>query len=529
MADKKFVDADFVRVRSQPNSERTAFHLYFGDEVVIESIQNGWTKIIAPARATQAGEAISGFVKGEVPVRATAILKASMIDVQQGDGMVLETPSGKIILIDGGDNQLFARHLAARFRARLTTRENPLPVEAIIVTHGDADHFAGLTEIRKSETLTGSRQHKRVFIHPKRILHNGIVKGPGNLAERAQLGATVEDAQGKTFITTLYEDIRQSPVAARNLPFKTWISTIDHWSQQHGPVEMRRAGLDKNPAQLFDFLQEDGIKIELHGPEVERVTPPGGQPVGGLRFLKEPPKTALLHELEQEDSGSLSASHTINGHSVAFRLNYGNVRFLFTGDLNKESMARLEARLTQRDLEAEILKTPHHGSADFDLAFLRKVRPVVSLISSGDESARKEYIHPRSTLMNALGAASRNDTGLVFCTELTAFFEYRDACYTRDGLKKFFKNHTKTSFTKQELEALFTGEAAGPSDGEPAFFAGFDRTQFGLIEIRTDGERVLIFTHSGKDEVFEAYRFLVKKTSNGRRTVTFADVVVRAG
>lgn len=528
MSDKKYVDADFVRVRNQPGDTRTAFHLYFGDEVVIESVQNGWSKITAPNRATEEGVAISGFVKGPVPVRVTPILKASMIDVQQGDGMVLETPSGKIILIDGGDNQLFARHLAARFRARHTTQDNPLPVEAIIVTHGDADHFAGLTEIRKSETLTGSRQHKRIFIYPKRILHNGLVKGPGNLAERAQLGNTVQDAQGYTFITTLYEDIRQSPEATRNQPFRTWIETIGHWSQ-HGPIEMRRAGLDKKTAQVFDFFKADDIKIELHGPETERVTQPGGQAVDGLRFLSEPPKTALLHEIEQESGGSLSASHTINGHSVAFRLTYGNVRFLFTGDLNKEAMARMEARLSKSDLEAELLKTPHHGSAEFDLAFLRKVRPIVSLISSGDESARKEYIHPRATLMNALGAASRNDTGLVFNTELVAFFEYRDACYTRNELKNFFKNHAKSSFTKQELANLFTGEAAGPSDGEPFFFSGFERTQFGLIEIRTDGERVLVFTHSGKDDVFEAYRFTVMKAANGRRTVQFADEVVRAG
>lgn len=528
MSDKKYTDADFVRVRRQPNDNRTAFHLYFGDEVVIDSTQNGWTKITAPARATDDGAAISGYVKGEVPVRNTPILKASMIDVQQGDGMVLETPSGKVILIDGGDNQLFARHLAARFRARQTTRDNPLPVEAIIVTHGDADHFAGLTEIRHSETLTGPRQHKRIFIHPKKILHNGLVKGPGNLAERAQLGATVQDAQGNTFITALYEDIRQSPQTARNQPFQTWIDTLEHWSQ-HGPIEMRRAGLDKNTAQVFDFLQEDGIKIELHGPETGRVTLPGGQVTNGLRFLSEPPKTALLHELEHEAGGALSASHTINGHSIAFRLTYGNVRFLFTGDLNKEAMARMEARLSQRDLESEFLKTPHHGSADFHLNFLKKVRPIVSLISSGDESARKEYIHPRATLMNALGAASRNDTGLVFCTELTAFFEFRDACYSREGLKSFFKNHAKASFTKQELTKFFTGEASGPTDGEPFFFSGFERTQFGLIEIRTDGERVLVFTHSGKDEVFEAYRFTVKKAANGRRTVQFAAEVVRVG
>ncbi len=55
------------------------------------------------------------------------------------------------------------------------------------------------------------------------------------------------------------------------------------------------------------------------------------------------------------------------------------------------------------------------------------MRPVVSLISSGDESADKEHIHPRATLVSALGKVSRGETGIVLCTELAAFFAMRDA------------------------------------------------------------------------------------------------------
>ena len=40
------------------------------------------------------------------------MLKVNFVDVQQGDGAVIESPDGKVILIDGGDNQLFARYLA---------------------------------------------------------------------------------------------------------------------------------------------------------------------------------------------------------------------------------------------------------------------------------------------------------------------------------------------------------------------------------------------------------------------------------
>ncbi len=53
----------------------------------------------------------------------------------------------------------------------------------------------------------------------------------------------------------------------------------------------------------------------------------------------------------------------------------------------------------------------------------------------------------------------------------------------------------------------------------------FERTNFGIIHLRTDGERVLVFTHSGKRGMNEAYRFTVKM-ENGERVVEFADEVV---
>ena len=49
-------------------------------------------------------------------------------------------------------------------------------------------------------------------------------------------------------------------------------------------------------------------------------------------------------------------------------------------------------------------------------------------------------------------------------------------------------------------------------------YFGFERTSFGIIQIRTDGKRVLVFTHSGKETLKEAYRFTV----NDDHTVSFA-------
>jgi hypothetical protein len=58
-----------------------------------------------------------------IPANENRVLKVNFVDVQQGDGAVIESPDGKIILVDGGDNQLFARYLAARFRN--TTEAKP--------------------------------------------------------------------------------------------------------------------------------------------------------------------------------------------------------------------------------------------------------------------------------------------------------------------------------------------------------------------------------------------------------------------
>ena len=126
-----------------------------------------------------------------VPREQNQVLKVNFVDVQQGDGSIIESPDGKTILVDGGDNQLFARYPAARFRG--TSLEKPKLIDCVLITHGDADHFSGLVEIHKSETH--NNKLKRIFIYPERVYHNGLVKRPATkankpIADRDLLGPT---------------------------------------------------------------------------------------------------------------------------------------------------------------------------------------------------------------------------------------------------------------------------------------------------------------------------------------------------
>ena len=514
MTDIRYIDKDFVRF-TFPGSDGSEQHaiLAFGDKVDV--LQEGAGGTPSRVRALELFDgALQGTVKGK-PFRSRdkGVLKFSMVDVQQGDGMVLETPPDsndetRLVFIDGGDNKLFARHVAARYRHRQSSAPNPLPVDLILITHGDADHFEGLVDIRRSESERGISDRKRLFIHPRRVYHNGLVKGPTGTPLLERLGRTV-NTSGTPMIVDLYDDPRDAPATSQNGPFKQWATALSHW-EARGPITFTRIAHGMDADALFGFLGS-AVKVEIQGPFTSNVTD-AGQSKDALPFLHEPPSSALIHL--EEGTGGLSStfsdSHTINGHSIAFRLTYGNVRFNFTGDLNQESMARMRDRIGLDELEAEILKAPHHGAADFDFNALKAMRPVVSLISSGDESANKEHIHPRATLVSALGKVSRGDTGIVLCTELAAFFAMRAHSHQRPRIAKFYDGDEATTITRADLRKFYNATRRSKEDEEalPSFFA-FERTNFGIIHIRTDGERVLVFTHSGKQGMRESYRFTV--------------------
>jgi beta-lactamase superfamily II metal-dependent hydrolase len=462
------------------------------------------TGVITPPKGTRVQDLI-------VRIEDSPILKVDFVDVQQGDGSVIMTPKGKTILVDGGDNQLFARYLAGRFnRFDRTSIDKPREIECILVTHGDADHFAGLVKIHDSETIGNENDWRRLVISPQRVYHNGLVKRPSEDANKKRvpdeklLGATkVVGKEPKTFrvITGLEEDLLKPSLEKQmNKPFREWRHALNEYNKRRTEkIEFRR--LEKGMDDAFDFVTEDepDLKFEVLGPLMSKT---GG--VTGLKFLGDPPRGPRLGkdvlDIEEDGFKGLSASHTINGHSIIFRLTYGGFRFLFTGDLNDESgrsLARAH-RNGDLDLEAEVFKVPHHGSADFSGGFIQAVSPIVSVISSGDENARKEFIHPRATIMGALGKFSRVEEPLIFVTELVAFFEMVGAtsveCHKLD---------------KDGIAVIKDGVAVEIKKNKRSFFA-FKRSNFGLVKIRTDGKRMLVYTNSGQTKLKEAYAYEIK-------------------
>ncbi len=487
------VDVDLVDVWRKPDRKKFIRTLAWGDEVTVLSETSAHLEVeLVYYNEQKDGSVLPRKTKGYIaptkssrlkpaslvrPLAENEVLKVHFVDVQQGDGSVIETPDGKVILVDGGDNQLFARYLAARYRD--TSIQAPKPIDCVLVTHGDADHFSGLVEIYKSEKHPHAL--KRLFMQPRRVYHNGLVKRPSrrnkkSVPETALLGPTKKVGK-KRFLTGLVDNLLDVPDEEMNQPFLAWKRALKTYNDR-APVEFRR--LEFGDAGAFSFLNSPKWRIEVLGPITEEV---GGKPA--LLFLGEPPKGPRVgHEslnLEDADFTGVSASHTINGHSIVFRLVYGGFSFLFSGDLNDEASRFLagKSQTGEIQLRSEVFKVPHHGSADFSGAFFQSVSAIVSVVSSGDENARKEYIHPRATLMGALGKWARVDEPLVFVTELVAFFQVEGWSRLTDAKKNKKRG---------------------------AFF-GFSRTAYGIVKMRTDGRRLLVYTDSGNVKMKEAYAY----------------------
>lgn len=100
---------------------------------------------------------------------------------------------------------------------------------------------------------------------------------------------------------------------------------------------------------------------------------------------------------EKSMKGEVLEENT-NETSVVTKLNYGNIDFLFPGDITKE----IETNLLNLELplNSDVLKVAHHGSkSSSSYYFLKEVSPKLAVISAGKDNS---YGHPHSEVLNRI-------------------------------------------------------------------------------------------------------------------------------
>jgi beta-lactamase superfamily II metal-dependent hydrolase len=467
-----------VFVRENPDSKSKKLQqLIWGD----------WVEVISRDREADGWLEVKGRgERGWLHVsdsQAERLLEINFVDVGQGDGAFLVTPDDEFALVDAGAGSNMRRFLSWRFNLKLDrkggqdsesheTSGRKLALAFAVISHSDLDHYEGFRGLFSSPAFTFEA-----------VYHNMLVERPAE-RESDKLGAR-EKVGGKMCVVDLIDTHDQ---------LTELMEQIDPASKSKY-VSLLRTALESNRIDRIEGLSlasgylpgydqnhrcQNGnrLSIEVLGPAVVEA-----DGMRGLPWFQNPGKTK-------------------NGHSVVLKIVYGNVRVLLGGDLNVPAEEHLldvhagplpydgdlaaEEAMIERAraaFEVDLAKSCHHGSGDFSTWFLRAVNPVATVISSGDN---EPHCHPRPNTLGAVGRHSRGDRPLIFSTELS----------------RSTKEYTKPAITTQEEIRLLIAQLQEAEEADKAALQRkldrlLDQAErnvavYGLIVVRTDGERVVV-------------------------------------
>ena len=397
------------------------------------------------------GRNANGWIR-RADLQEARLLEINFIDIGQGDGTFIVTPDDDYLLVDAGASSNMRRFLNWRFNLR--NRPNAkVPIRAAVITHPDNDHYGGFTQLFASPRF--------LF---ESVYHNGIVERAG--ADR--LGPIVDGV-----LTDLIDD---DPTLRTRLADDGFVGRMAYPKLLRTAALSGRVGkieaLDASDRYLPGYGEDSPLRIEICAPVREP---------NGLRSFG--------------DSGK-----TKNGHSVVLRVRYGDVRILLGGDLNARAENYLlqhyvgidpdtaddEDRATlvvrgRKVFRADIAKSCHHGSSDFTDLFLHVTDAVATVISSGDNEA---HAHPRPDTLGAIGKYGRGDRPLIFSTELSRSTREFTARPSNMEGKLLLKSAALQNASAPGERSRLRNDIAALQERTVAVY--------GMINLRTDGEKVLL-------------------------------------
>ena len=110
-------------------------------------------------------------------------LHVTFFDVGQGEGVLISTPTGKQVLVDGGLDPLVATRLMAK---RMPFRDRT--VELVVLTHPHSDHVTGLTEVLQRYDVEQILEREVEYVGSGYQAWRSAVSNEGAIVTQAQSG-----------------------------------------------------------------------------------------------------------------------------------------------------------------------------------------------------------------------------------------------------------------------------------------------------------------------------------------------------
>jgi competence protein ComEC len=118
-----------------------------------------WRTRRVPCRAFAAVAApalLAAVVLAGLPIltRGDGRLRVTVLDVGQGDAIVVETPDGRVVVVDAGAGGPWRLDAGERAVAPFLWNRGVLALHATLTTHADIDHAGGMASLRRLFSVT---------------------------------------------------------------------------------------------------------------------------------------------------------------------------------------------------------------------------------------------------------------------------------------------------------------------------------------------------------------------------------------
>lgn len=251
------------------------------------------------------------------------ILRVHVLDVGQGDSIVVESPDGRVLVVDIGEDHLRSGKEADVLHQYLTEKLHKYVIDYLLITHYHEDHIGWPREVSPTGVFY---LHRLPGFKIKKVIDRGL------------------------------EIVSDSPLCER---YKEWTKTAgikreDIRFRTEGPTTLPQ--IDLGPDLHLDVIAFNG------------------------RYDKGKGAVAITSPEEQRQA----SEHVF---SIVFVLHYRRFDMYFGGDIcgfDSRPFYNIEGRFTHRLREVEVYKVSDHGSSVASRhELLEALMPEVSIVSCG--------------------------------------------------------------------------------------------------------------------------------------------------